>query len=300
MKKMKEEDFNEIEIEMDPEVERKILKKLKVINALLVIMVLALGGVVIKEIFLKDSLEEKNNITDKRQNPSESSKPTQENDIKKKEEEEIKISKELIEELFNMVYDSMYCGNRLYSHFGSKKITPDDFSNLEKNYIVIMNLAKEKEPNSNPKYTKEQIIEVKNHVLGKNTSFEMLDNGDYQQFYPEKDGEYSVDWSCGADICMSENENEFIKGIQKGNKIYLDQEIIFTEYTQKNEELDTVKYYKDYNKTQLLGEKDFNSSEDYYKYVTIDSFKNQGSIYRYTYQVNEDGTYTFLQIENIK
>jgi len=49
-----------------------------------------------------------------------------------------------------------------------------------------------------------------------------------------------------------------------------------------------------------LGEKDFNSSEDYYKYVTIDSFKNQGSIYRYTYQVNEDGTYTFLQIENIK
>lgn len=296
MKKMKEEDFNEIEVEIDPEVEKKLVKKLNVIMVLLTITILLTVGLVVKEVFLsKDNPEEKGNISDNKTTPSETMKPTEE-----KPEEEIEISKELTEELFNMIYDSMLCGNRLYSHFGNDKILPDDFSNLEKNYIVIMNLAKERVPYSNPKYTKEQIIEMKNRVLGKDTSFEMIDSGTFQQFYPEEDGMYTVNWLCGADICMAENENEFIKSIQKGDKIYLDQEIIFTEYKQVDKDTDTVRYYEDYNKTKLLGEKNFNSSEDYYRYVTKDDFKNQGSIYRYTYQVNNDGTYTFLQIERIK
>lgn len=79
-----------------------MLKKLNIITILLIIMILILGNVIAKEIFLKDSLEEKNKIIDKMSNPSKGPQPTQGNDNKESEEDEIEISKEFTDALFGM------------------------------------------------------------------------------------------------------------------------------------------------------------------------------------------------------
>jgi len=62
-------------------------------------------------------------------------------------------------------------------------------------------------------------------------------------------------------------------------------------------------YYQDYNRTILVGQKEFASGEDFVftsDKIDWDYYQDKAGQYRFTYQINDDGTYTFLQMERIK
>lgn len=286
---------------------KKIMKKLKIIIIVLIVIIIGLGTfITVNKFLLEDNSKNKegNPSSTNRPIPSESPKPTQREDIQEPEEKETEISMELAEELYNMIYEPMDCGSRLFSHYGSNRIVPDDFSNLEKNFIVVMNLNKERVMDTNPKYTKEKIIETKNRIFGKDATFEIINEDSCYQFYLGEDGNYTVEWQCGGDMCSPLTHTKLSKAIQKGNKIYIDQLVIFS-LTDESGERDenTSYYYQDYNRTKLLGKKKFIDSYDYMinsDKIDWNQYEKSASIYQYTYQVNEDGTYTFLQIEKIK
>ncbi len=286
---------------------RKIEKNIKIAIVVLSIILIGFLGFILVDNFLLENNSENQNkdpISTNKPVSSEGPKPTSDENIYEPEEDEIEISMEMAEELYNMLYDPMDCGSSLFSHYGSGKIVPDDFSNLEKNFIVVMNLNKERDMHTNPKYTKEKIIETKNRIFGKETSFEIINEQNCHYFYLGEDGNYTVGWECGGDMCNPLTLTKLSKAVQKGNKIYIDQMVIFGltgEYGTSDE--NTAYYYQDYNRTKLLGKKEFIDSYDYminFGKIDWNQYESQASIYQYTYQDNGDGTYTFMQIEKIK
>lgn len=286
---------------------RKTEKSIKIAIVVLTIILIGLLGFILVDNFLLENNsknQNKDSISTNKPVSSENPKPTSDENINDSKEEEIEISMELAEQLYNMIYDSMDCGGRLFSHFGSDKITPDDFTNLEKNFIVVMNLNQERETNDNTKYTKEKIIETKNRIFGNKTSFEIINDKSCHHFFLGKDGNYTVEWQCGGDTCSSPVITEISKAVKVGNKVYIDQAVIFVssgEYGHDDE--NTAYYYQDYNKTRLIGKNDFIDSYDYMvnsRKIDWEQYRNQAGIYRYTFQDNNDGTYTFIQIEKIK
>lgn len=280
---------------------RKTEKNIKIAIVILIIILIGFLVFILVDSFLSENNKEKDKPIFSN-NPI--SSPMQNQEANEPEEQEIEISMELAEKLYNMLYEPMDCGSRLFSHYGSDKIVPNDFSNLEKNFIVVMNLNKERVLHQNPKYTKEEIIETKNRIFGKEATFEIINSNSCYHFHLGEDGNYTIEWQCGGDMCSPLTLTKLSKAVQKGNKIYIDQMVIFSLTGESGEsDENTAYYYQDYNRTKLLGKKEFIDSYDYMinsDKLDWNQYENQASIYQYTYQDNNDGTYTFIQIEKIK
>jgi len=118
-----------------------------------------------------------------------------------------------------------------------------------------------------------------------------------------EDDKYWVEAHCGP-ICSPSMSTKFVKTVRKGDKIYLDQLAVFNRGGEHEAEDEfTAYYYQDYDRTILLGKNEFNDSFLYFSNVGIidwNYYQDKAGQYRFTYQVNDDGTYTFLQMERIK
>lgn len=271
------------------------------------ILVVVVVGICFGSILAVDLFMSKNNQEDpvptKSPVPAESSIPSESPVVTESplpiEEEEKEISMELAEELFEMIRIS-YCGTGFYSHYGKEKLLANDFTNEQKNAIVIINLNEKKQAigktsDGNPKYTKEQIMNVKNQIFGKDTSFQITEEKTCYQFYIDKDGNYIAQINGCADICMASELHKTISATQIDNKISFEQAIIFIDYVYEKNETVTM-YYGDWEKTNLLYKEDSSSTSS----INFEKYQDQTSIYRYTYQDNSDGTYTFLEMKKIK
>lgn len=294
---MKEEDFSEIEVEIDPEVEKKLMKKLNVIMVLLTITILLTVGMVVKEVFLsKDNPEEKNKVSDNKTTPSETMKPIEENP----EEKEIEVSQELAEKIYNTFYDKESCGEIFSKYYKYDRVTVNELTTEDKNYIVGINIPKGL---GDTLFTETEIIQTKNKLFGEDTSFEIIDKDDCHYFTKLENGTYELGRYCGVGMCTPSEITDRIKAIRKGSKIYLEQRVIFEKYqNHDNDNGMTSYYYQDPSRTILLEKRDYLDTDEYLeKFNKIDweKYEDQVSVYRYTYQDNGDNTYRFIQMEKV-
>ncbi len=117
-----------------------------------------------------------------------------------------------------------------------------------------------------------------------------------------ENGNYRISTECG-NMCDATVITNNTKAVQKGDKIYITQDAAFFYSWTNSDESMTAWYYPDYNHSTILYQKEFRDSEDYMLNVhTFDwnQYANQTSVYQYTFQVNNDGTYTFVQLERIR
>ena len=228
------------------------------------------------------------------------------------EEKEESISLELAEELYKMLHGDFFCGAVYMPYYQYDIVTPNIISNNDKNKIVIRNLFRNREKlqvgttqgDGNPIFTREQIWNMKNQIFGENTSFELnIGRLCMEKFEVLEDDKYSFETHCGG-ICFPSMATKFVKTVKKGDKIYLDQLVVFVKSGEyQTEEANTAYYYQDYNRTILLGQKEFLDETDYFQNsyrIDWNDYQDKAGQYRFTYQINEDGTYTFLQMERIK
>lgn len=264
----------------------KILKG--VIFLLAVVMVCEISFIVVDKFLSKEKID----------NPP---SPTESPEVTPVEEPEKEFSMKKAEELYDMIYDYYGCGIRSYKHYGWDKVLASDFTNKEKNALVIQYLYRnEKEVgyddmqfHIHKKFTKEQIIKAKNIIFGEDISFEIIktDGMDSYQFQLVEDGNYvAIGWS---DTCTGYDSSKLIKAVKKGDKVYIDQAIIFGE---PSDDYVYINYYQDYERTKQF----YRVLNESNSQIDVVDYLDKASIYRYTYQDNKDGTYTFLQMERVK
>lgn len=285
-------------------------KRLTIIIIVLIIVIVGLSGFIAVDKFLLED-----NSKNKTENPSstnkpiplESPKPTQGEDIQEPGEEEVEISMELAEKLYRMVYDDLECGFNLFSYYKYNKITPDTFSNEFKNTVVARRLYERDADKINnnqkePIYTNNEILQMKNSIFGENTSFEIVNKKDCGEFQKLEDDNYKINIGCG-NMCTQTAILKISKASKNKSIVRIDQKVIFED--SKNHINDagmTSYYYQNADRTILLGKRDFLNSMDYldnYNNIDWNQYENQASVYRYTFQDNSDGTFTFLQIEKL-
>ncbi len=76
-------------------------------------------------------------------------------------------------------------------------------------------------------YTLTTIMNVKNRVLGFDTSFELIASSGCKNLNSIGDNQYTLDYSCGGRMCSPSVRTKFERTIQKGDKIYLTQLVLF-------------------------------------------------------------------------
>ena len=279
-------------------------KILIVFLVIMVVIVLGLVGYIVWDKVLRDVAEEEPPVSTIEPTPTIDVTPDM---TPSPEEEEVEISLELAEQLYNMIYDWEECGSGLFEYYQYDKILANDFSNEYKNHIVKMNLYSSNykdgtTSNGDPIYTLTTIMNVKNRVLGFDTSFELIASSGCKNLNSIGDNQYTLDYSCGGRMCSPSVRTKFERTIQKGDKIYLTQLVLF-EQSENLESGYTSFYYQDYNHSNLIATEEFTDFDDYLvKYDQFDwsKYENNAGIYQYTFQINTDGTYTFLQLERLR
>lgn len=291
----------EKESKMEGKRNNKILIVFLVIMA---VIVLGLVGYIVWDKVLRDVAEEEPPVSTIEPTPTIDVTPDM---TPSPEEEEVEISLELAEQLYNMIYDWEECGSGLFEYYQYNKILANDFSNEYKNHIVIMNLYSSgyndgTANNGDAIYTLTTIMNVKNRVLGFDTSFELIASSGCKNLNPIGDNQYTLDYSCGGRMCSPLVRTKFGRIFQKGDKIYLTQLVLF-EQSKNLESGYTSFYYQDYNHSNLIATEEFVDFDDYLvKYDQFDwsKYENNAGIYQYTFQINTDGTYTFVQLERLR
>lgn len=292
---------------MEKESKVECKKKNKILIIFLVIMVvivLGLVGYIVWDKVLRDVEEDKPPVSTIEPTPTIDVTPDM---TPSPEEEEVEISLELAEQLYNMIYDWEECGSGLFEYYQYDKVLANDFSNEYKNHIVKMNLYSSNykdgtTSNGDPIYTLTTIMNVKNHVLGFDASFELIASSGCKNLNSIGDNQYTLDYSCGGRMCSPSVRTKFGRIFQKGDKIYLNQFVLF----EQKENLSSgyiSSYYQDYNHLNLIATEEFDNFDDYLeKYDQFDwsKYENNAGIYQYTFQINTDGTYTFVQLERIR
>lgn len=280
-------------------------KRLTIIIIILIIVIVGMSGFITVDKFLLDT-----NSKNKKENPtstngpipSKKPQPTQGEDIQEPGEEEVEISEELAEKIYNTFYDKESCGEVFSKYYKYDIVTANNLTNEDKNYIIGINIPKGL---NDILFTKEEIIQTKNKLFGENTPFEIVDNKNGCHYFAKlENGTYELGRYCGVGMCTSSEITDTIKSIKKGNKIYLEQRVIFEKsQNHDNDNGMTSYYYQDPSRTILLEKKDYIDADEYLeKFNKIDweKYENQVSVYRYTYQDNGDGTYMFIQMKKIK
>ena len=279
-------------------------KILIVFLVIMVVIVLGLVGYIVWDKVLRDVAEDKPPVSTIEPTPTIDVTPDM---TPSPEEEEVEISLELAEQLYNMIYDWEECGSGLFEYYQYDKVLANDFSNEYKNHIVKMNLYSSNykdgtTSNGDPIYTLTTIMNVKNRVLGFDTSFELIASSGCKNLNSIGDNQYTLDYSCGGRMCSPSVRTKFERTIQKDDKIYLIQLVLF-EQSENLESGYTSFYYQDYNHSNLIATEEFADFDDYLvKYDQFDwsKYENNAGIYQYTFQTNTDGTYMFLQLERLR
>jgi len=276
-------------------------KKIWIIIGIVGIILFTSGGILL----LKSNHKEKEpDLPVVEQKPGEEKPPVEE--IK-----EEPISLELAENLYQIVYGNLFCGMVYRDYYQYDLVTPDTLSNETKNEIVIqnLNLNKDKlqvgeEKNGNPVFLLEDILKMKNQILGEDTSFELnIGHSCMEKFEELEEGKYFFETHCGG-ICTPVMSTKFSKTVKIKDKIILEQLVTFNRNGEHlSEDEYTNYYYQDYKHTILLGQKKFKDGMDYFENAHLidwNYYQDKAGQYRFTYQINDDGTYTFLQMERIK
>lgn len=211
-------------------------------------------------------------------------------------EEEIEITDRLAYQISGILPESDGCEMGVYSHFRRDKTTANDFTNVEKNYIVAKNLLWRenlswKEKDKTFWYDEVEIKNMKNRILGEDISFEIVDSNQCGYFRLEENGIYSVKAYC-ENTCSEHQQTKLIKAVKQGDRVFIEEAKIF-EVTEKKPYI----YYRDYDKKHFL----FQARESYDTVLfDWDTYEIDADIYRYTFKHNEDDTYTFLKVEKTK
>ncbi len=283
---------------------RKTEKSIKIAIVVLSIILIGFLGFILVDNFLLENNsgnQNKNPISTNKPVSSEEPKPTSDENIHEPEEDEIEIPIDLAEKIYNTFYDWEDCGERFSKYYKYSKVTADELTNEDKTYIISLNIAKRMEDHI---FTQEEIMETKNRLLGSDTTFEIINSKECKYFFKLEDGTYDLNRYCSGGMCTYQEITDFIKTVQKGNKIYIDQQVIFEKSeNHTNDEGMTSYYYQNPERTVLLETKDYKDSDEYIdKYNEIDwkKYEDQVSIYRFTYEDNGDNTYKFIQMEKIK
>lgn len=279
-------------------------KKLTIIIIVLIVIIVGLGTfIAVNKFLLEDNSKNKteNPSSTNKPIPSESPKPTQSEDIQKTEEEEFEISMELATTIYNKFYDAEDCGTRFSKYYKYDEVTADDLTNEDKTYIISLNIAKRMDEHI---FTEEEILKTKNQLLGENTTFEITNSKECKNFFKLNDGTYDLNRYCSGGMCTLDEITNIKKATKKGNTIIIDQNVIFKNDQNHNSSTGlTSYYYQDENQTILLEKRDYIDFDQYleqYNKIDWEKYKNQVSVYRYTYQDNGDGTYMFIQMKKIK
>lgn len=292
---------------MEKESKVECKKKNKILIIFLVIMVvivLGLVGYIVWDKVLRDVEEDKPPVSTIEPTPTIDVTPDM---TPSPEEEEVEVSLELADELIDMIYDDINCGSELFSYYRCDLVTSDTFSDYFKSVIIaqyLYNRDSEEIMNGtkDPVYSAEEIYAVKDQIFGSNASYDIVLTNGCGEFKTIENGNYRISTECG-NMCGATVITNNTKAVQKGDKIYITQDAAFFYSWTNSDESMTAWYYPDYNHSTILYQKEFRDSEDYMLNVhTFDwnQYANQTSVYQYTFQVNANGTYTFVQLERLK
>lgn len=211
------------------------------------------------------------------------------------------------DKLYHLLYDDADCGASVITYYQYGKVIPDMMKEEDKNRIVVRNLVSSgksigKTEEGNYIYTEEEVNKIKNQILGSSTSFEIIDKEECSYLHKLEDGTYSVQTECEGKVCSSNMVTQFEKTERKGNKIYLNQMVVFKQETEQEVGVRLVEYFSDYDKTNLIAKEALPSGTGIHDKNSFDFDKYKDSVgkYQYTFEVNDDNTFTFLQLERIK
>lgn len=282
--------------------EIKSKKKFPFWQMIVVILIILFTGICCYFIFYQNFQKEKQPSDDTQE---EEKLP----DVSFPEPEETPIRNELAIELYNILMDYGNCGSNMLEYYQKDKVTIDDFSNEEKNRIIIDKMSKEYQPISEKSFTKDQILEVKNRLFGEKTSFEIPET--YESgckiFYKKKnDNKYYVTDECGGAMCSPEFAGEIIKAVQVGDLVYLDQRVVFGTVLPLDleEYYSPISFYQDPEQTIFLGKKELKNHDNTVRsningILDTSDFQEQARVYRFTFQKNGED-YAFVQMERIQ
>lgn len=311
MKKMKEEDFNEIEVEIDPEMEKKLMKKLNVIMVLLTITILLTVGMVVKEVFLsKDNPEEKNNISDNKTTPSETNKPTEEQEEK---EEEISLSDEKVVKAIRILaplkenyidfirttFNVSYVDNYFAPLYKKDILYAADLDDKIKMFLTVNN-SDYKENGTFIEYScngssyqisEETLEKTFKQIFGKKEQYKTVEYNIWAPFLKRVEDNLIID-ECGDDIIGPSYwvYSKVTRATTKKDELYLYELVGLVDETR---DYGTWPFplYNDVNRSKLLG----NTTEN----EIFTKYEDSLSEYKYTYKL-EDGNYYFYKVERIR
>lgn len=225
---------------------------------------------------------------------------SRENDLKPITE----VSMYLADDLFRLLYWDQDYGKTLEPYYQYDIVYPSTFSMADKNSFVLYQLFRFLPPDSNQsisKHTKEEILNLKNQILGVDTPFEIIsfDSLSCQQFYLDDTGNYEIEWECG-DMQTPTYSPEIISAYQQEDIVTLEQKVVFFQ-----SDFDTdgiiLSIYRDYDRTELLDQIHYSNSDEYLNAIfDISALDYQNaSQYRFIFKKNDNETYQFLKFERI-
>lgn len=183
-----------------------------------------------------------------------------------------------------------YCG--IWDYFTDKKVTVNDISNEKVANIVLASLYDNKiiESREGTTFTKDQFDSVVKKYFGKDYKYTHKSLTTTCPFYTynEATATYTEGESGCGGTCGEKSQKRIVKVQKQGKTIEVYIRVLFSNLG----DLDDVKYYKDYQKTQLANlEKDYDG-----RYVFNDKDFREGTLYKVTL-TEEDGNYVFTSSE---
>lgn len=267
-------------------------RKNKNLIMLVVILILALimttGYIIYDKLIVEGETEEKND--DNKVN-------TTKEDIPEKLIE-VDVNSTEIQNLFSNISHGLnsYCGVNYY--YQDKKILASDLSNDLVFDIVLSQLYNDRKTQGElypfsqigDGFTANELDAKIKSTFGKNYSFTHRTINSCPVFeYDSVNQKYVINSSpgCGG-TCGAANLKKIVKALKNNQTIELYVRVLFAGG------VDSIDYYKDYNKTQKVEGLEMDSNNLF----PIESDNNvaKGSLYKLTFE-NEDGNYVFVSSE---
>ncbi len=187
------------------------------------------------------------------------------------------------------------CG--FYEYFNEDTYTYQDISNEDALNIVMAKIYKDKISQGiddtslvNTFFSKKEVLDTMSSLF---TSKYQFSDGNFPNFqYDDEEQAYLVKTapSCGG-VCAAKNIYQLTKALKYSDYLEIQLRVAFVDVADKS-----IKYYKDYNKNNLLKEIDMSSFSE--KQILTDEELQQTSLYKMTFNI-ENGNCVFLKSEII-